>query len=93
MKQAAKSTTREKSAKPDALSAAGSYGYALFDIGWRLAVSVVVFLAGGSWLDKRFGTDPLFSVLGFLLIIFSFVVIVRRILQNIPRSQGGLKND
>jgi F0F1-type ATP synthase assembly protein I len=72
---------------------AGRFGGALIDIGWRLAATVIVFLWGGNWLDNRLGTKPLFTVIGFVLIIISFVLIVRQVLQKIPKSMGGLKND
>lgn len=75
----------------DEVSSVGRMGGALLDIGWRLAASVILFIAGGSWLDKRFGTQPVFTVIGFLLVIGSFVLIVRQILQKIPRDLGGLK--
>lgn len=75
------------------VSGLGNFGTALFDIGWRLAISVIIFLWGGNALDAKLGTRPLFSALGFLLIILSFILIVRQILQNLPRQYGGLKDD
>ncbi|NNE34545.1 MAG: AtpZ/AtpI family protein [Rhodothermales bacterium] len=46
------------------------------DIGLNLAVTIVmglvVFLGGGSWLDGRFDTEPIFTITGALL---AFVVI------------------
>jgi nicotinamide riboside transporter PnuC len=75
------------------VAAAGRFGGALLDIGWRLAVAVVVFLWGGNALDEKLGTKPWFTALGFLLVIVSFVLIVRQVLQGIPRKLGGLKND
>jgi F0F1-type ATP synthase assembly protein I len=38
----------------------GSYG----TVGIEVALSVVVGLAGGAWLDRRFGTEPWLTVLG-----------------------------
>ncbi len=79
--------------KLNEVSSLGHLGGALFDIGWRLAATVIIFLWGGSQLDKRLETKPLFTVIGFLLVIVSFMLIVRQILQKIPRSMGGLRND
>ena len=38
----------------------GSYG----TVGLEVALSVVVGLFGGSWLDRRFGTGPWLTLLG-----------------------------
>ena len=35
-------------------------------IGIEMAVSIVVGLVGGMWLDEKFGTEPVFQGLGFL---------------------------
>ena len=79
--------------KTDELAAVGQVGLALFDIGWRLLAVVLAGLLGGRYLDNKFGTDPLFALLGLVLIVVFFVLIVRQTLQNIPKSHGGLKND
>lgn len=71
----------------------GKFGGSLFDIGWRLAICVIGFLLLGRWLDNKFGTEPLFILIGLVLIVASFVLILRSALRQIPKSQGGLKND
>ncbi len=93
MKKAAAKETTTRDVEANEVSALGRFGTSLFDISWRLAASVVLFLWGGSEIDKRLGTKPWFTAIGFLLVIISFVLIVRQILQKLPRSQGGLKND
>lgn len=75
------------------VAAAGRFGGALFDIGWRLGAAVIIFLWGGNALDERFSTKPWFTAVGFLLVIASFVLIVRQVLQGIPKRFGGLKRD
>lgn len=79
--------------KLDEVAGLGKFGGLLFDIGWQLAIVVFGFLLLGRWLDNKLGTDPLFVLIGLILIIISFVLILRRILKTLPRSQGGLKND
>lgn len=37
------------------------------DLGIRFALSIVIFLFIGKWLDRQLGTMPLFLVLGVLL--------------------------
>lgn len=88
MTAAAKKTTTRR--EEDEVSSTATFGGALLDIGWRLAGTVIVFLWGGSWLDKKFDTKPLFVVIGFGLVIASFVLIVRGVLRTIPKDQGGL---
>ena len=90
MKKAGKQLRGEKT---NEVQAVGRFSSALFDLGWRLAAVVFLFLVGGSWLDKKFGTEPLFTLLGLALIVISAVLIVRRALQQIPREFGGLKDD
>lgn len=74
----------------DEVAALGKFGSVLIDIGWQLAITVVGFLLFGRWLDKRYDTDPLFTAIGFILIIISFVFILIGALRQIPRSLGGL---
>ena len=39
-------------------------GYALLTVSLTFALAVVLSLLGGMWLDRRFGTAPLFLLLG-----------------------------
>jgi ATP synthase protein I len=55
---------------PDAknlLRKAGSYSY----IGIFLGVAILIGFLGGSWLDKRFGTQPWLTLVGLLVGIAS----------------------
>lgn len=92
MKRAVEKSVPSES-EPNEVAAAGRFGGSLLDIGWRVGLTVVIFLWGGNALDERLGTKPWFTVAGFLLVIVSFVLIVVRVLQKIPRAQGGLKRD
>jgi ATP synthase protein I len=38
----------------------------LTSVGLEMGIAVVIGLLGGQWLDKRFGTEPLFLLLGVL---------------------------
>lgn len=91
MKQVSGENVPVKKPEVDEVSGLGHFGGALFDIGWRLAITVVIFLWGGNAIDVKLQTKPLFTVIGFLLVIASFVLIVRRVLQSVPREFGGLK--
>jgi len=94
MKKAAdKAPTTKPGGDKNEVASLGRFASALFDLGWRLAIVVVGFLWFGNWLDRRYGTRPVFALIGFGLIVVSFIVIVRQVLSNIPHSQGGLKKD
>ena len=36
-------------------------------LGFQLVASILLFLYGGQWLDRRLGTDPLFLLLGVFI--------------------------
>jgi hypothetical protein len=39
-------------------------GYSLLSVGMTFAVTVTGSLLGGLWLDRRWGTTPLFTLVG-----------------------------
>ena len=47
--------------------AAYSEALRLSTVGIALALCVAIGTGGGMWLDRRFGTDPVLTVIGFLL--------------------------
>ncbi|MDP3740873.1 MAG: AtpZ/AtpI family protein [bacterium] len=50
-----------------------------FQLGFIIAIPVVVFAYFGKWLDARAGTDPLLTLIGILTaIIFTSVWIYRK---------------
>lgn len=48
------------------------------DILMSIAVPTVLFAIGGRWLDRHFGTTPLFMVIGLLLSLGIVATIVTR---------------
>ena len=36
-------------------------------LGFQLVASILLFLYGGQWLDRRLGTDPIFLLLGVFI--------------------------
>ena len=36
-------------------------------MGIQFAVALTLFTLGGVWLDERFGTEPLWAIVGFML--------------------------
>lgn len=54
-------------------------------LGFSIAIPLVVFILLGLWVDKRLGTLPLFVILG---VILSLVVTVYEMWQIIKSTQG-----
>ncbi len=38
----------------------------LMGLGWYIAISIILGIVGGWWLDRWLGTKPLFTILGVL---------------------------
>lgn len=54
------------------------------DLGWRIAMAVVLTVGGGVWLDQWLGTLPAFTLGGILLGLASAAVQITRL--NRPAS-------
>jgi ATP synthase protein I len=52
-----------RSGKTAAFAGAGRYA----GLGLQFAISIILFLYVGQWIDRRYGTDPLFLILGVFL--------------------------
>jgi len=52
-------------------------------LGTQLAATVILMVLIGYWLDKKFGTSPLwivlFSILGMFLAIYNFIISVLKL--------------
>jgi len=62
---------------------------------WILALSVsqmgvafVVCLVGGVWLDKGFGTKPIFSAIGLLMGFSTVIFLIYRVVKIAQKSSG-----
>jgi F0F1-type ATP synthase assembly protein I len=61
----------------------GAFGLAL-QLGWVVALATLIPLGLGVWLDRQFGTAPLFILIGALVGIgASTVAAVRIVVRNI----------
>lgn len=49
--------------RPDTMAAV----MRLLGLGWYVATSLVLGVVGGVWLDGKWGTEPLFTLLGLAL--------------------------
>lgn len=55
-------------------------------LGIQLAVSILLFVWAGQWLDKRLGTGGLFAILGALL---AFGGTMWQVLRSLKKDEGG----
>lgn len=77
--------------KPGSASSLGAAGrYA--GLGLQFAISIVLFLYVGLWVDRRLGTEPLFLMLGvFTGAGASFYAIYRSLMADQRRSEEAAK--
>lgn len=61
-------------------------------VGLQFAASILVFLYGGQWLDRRLGTAPWFLLLGvFVGAGAGFFSIYRRLMADLRREEEARK--
>ncbi len=41
--------------------------FTLIGVGWYIAISIILGVAGGLWLDSKFGTTPFLALAGIIL--------------------------
>ena len=58
------------------------------DIGWRLAIAVMMGVVGGFYLDKALQTEPLFLIVGSLFSLVLSVVIIKSTVEKINKKMG-----
>lgn len=76
--------------RPERKGASGAGGADMMGAGIQLAVSIVVFLYAGRWLDTQLGTSPFMLLLGvFVGFGASFYSIYRRLVP--PADRGRRK--
>ena len=74
-----------KPSKPTSLAGAG----AVAGMGLQFAISILLFLLAGQWIDRKLGTAPLFLILFvFLGAGGSFYSIYRKLMDQQRRDAG-----
>lgn len=59
--------------------------FRILGMGWAVVLSIVMGLLGGIWLDGRFGTAPLLTVVGLVLGLALAWSVVRNLLAETRR--------
>ncbi len=75
-----------------AMSARQQFISAAFDMGWRLALTVLVPVFIGAWLDKRYNTSPTYALTALFLSMAAAGYVVANTLKNLNKDRGKGKN-
>ncbi len=66
----------------------------LIGLGWYVGVSIVLGVLGGLWLDNKFNSSPVFTIIGLLLgIVVAFYGVYKMILPNLEKFDNNKKNE
>lgn len=95
-KNAAKNTTthahKEVGSSESATNAKLLFVTSALDMGWQLAVAVLLPVLAGSFIDQRFGSSPIWTLLGLLIAVICSVAIVRKTIKNVNIKQSTVKD-
>lgn len=58
------------------------------ELGFLIAVPLVITILGGIWLDKKFNTLPLFIIVGILLAITTSAIAIGRKIKKLNKING-----
>lgn len=58
------------------------------NMGWQLAVAVLVPLLVGIWLDKKFNSAPSYTIVAFMLAVAMGATIVWKTVQGVNQEAG-----
>ncbi len=54
---------------------------ALVEMAWQVAIPFMLFALGGNWLDAKFETRPLFTIIGLFVGLGAVTALVYRIVE------------
>lgn len=87
-KAAAHPTTRSLSSKTG--YGAGDIALQFLDTTWRIAVPVLIFALLGIFVDRSFGTKPLFTLLGVIVGFIVAGLLIKRLLDAVLKEEEHL---
>jgi F0F1-type ATP synthase assembly protein I len=84
-----KTTTTENDAQEyiDVFAAKSKFFAATLNMGWRLALTVLIPLVAGIKLDQRFKTSPSYTLAGFMLAIAGGAIVVWKSVKEVTEEQ------
>lgn len=65
----------------------------LVGVGWYIGISILLGIIGGSWLDGKYGTQPLWVIVGLLLGIIVAIYGVYQMLLPLIKSKNNGEDD
>ena len=80
-KQSQSTTTPKKEPQPTVVSSEPNFPKVVAEMAWQVAIPFMVLTLGGSWLDTRYDSKPLFTIIGLLLGVASVTLIVFRLVR------------
>lgn len=79
-KKTSKATQQSEPSKT-AVSEVPAFSGVIIETAWQIAIPFMTFVLGGNWLDVRFDSKPLYSLIGLFLALVSTFLVVRRIVN------------
>jgi F0F1-type ATP synthase assembly protein I len=89
-----RTTTTEKSAQQfdmDVFAAKSKFFSATLEMGWQLALIVLIPLIAGIKLDQHFASSPSYTLAGFMLAIAGGAAVVWRTVKGVAAEQAELQ--
>ncbi len=75
-----------------ATSAKQQFVSSALDMGWRLALTVIVPVFLGTWLDNRYHTSPSYTLVALFIAIAGACVVVWKTIKDLSKDQGNNKD-
>lgn len=90
-----KTTTSEKDAQEyiDALAAKSRFFSATLNMGWQLAVTVVIPLVAGIKIDQHFKSSPSYTLAGFMIAVAGAVAVVSKSVKEVNEEQAEMEKE
>ncbi|HKP94929.1 MAG TPA: AtpZ/AtpI family protein [Fibrobacteria bacterium] len=61
---------------------------AFLNLGWLIALNMLLFVGGGLWLDKHFGTTPILLLIGVFVGFFASGYTLYRAVKKLEREEA-----
>ena len=55
-------------------------------LGFSIAMPLVLFIGLGIWVDKKFGTLPLFTISGVVLSMVTSIIEIRQVIKSVQKK-------